>query len=297
MKDKDYGKLAKNAAIIFAIIGVILPIIFKYAIFENSAISNLNNAEWASFLGSYAGGLLGGIGTLLAVFITVKSSQQIQENNKKETDQRIVDETVRHQEEIKEELLRREAEHSLEILEKQKTERTKFADDIADKIGVYITHISKYHYSGLSAERLHEACAAKKAELIKAENEVERIVKELINVSVDDEAELVKKSEEKQLAENILAKTKRLYQEAENEYKENLKFGIRIEANEAFFTIKTKLYGISEACSLLVELETIHRGAGVNHPEEKAYGSWMDEESKKLMEEFSNFKKSYVENQ
>ena len=73
---------------------------------------------------------------------------------------------------------------------------------------------------------------------------------------------IVKINAEKKLAEIELEKSKRSYQEAESEYKDTLEFGRRIEANEAFFTIKTKLYVISEAGSLLEELESIHHGAG-----------------------------------
>lgn len=52
-------------------------------------LSNLNNAEWASFLGSYVGGILGGLGTLIAVFITVKDSKESQLKNEQDTTMRI----------------------------------------------------------------------------------------------------------------------------------------------------------------------------------------------------------------
>lgn len=77
-------KLVKNISIIictYVLIGVALPFVFKYMIFENNTFSKLNNAEWASFLGSYVGGILGGLGTLIAVFITVKDSKEAQLKN------------------------------------------------------------------------------------------------------------------------------------------------------------------------------------------------------------------------
>ncbi len=202
MNKRDYGKLALVASIIYGAFGIALPFVFKYAIFENKTFSNLNNAEWASFLGSYAGGMLGGLGTLIAVLITVKNSQQIQEENKKDTDKRIVEETLRHQHDINNELKRRDEEHKEEIVERQKHDRTIFAYDIADKIGIYITHISKYHYAGLSSGRLEMELSKANADLIEAEKKVEAFGKRLTELSVDDMDEIVRLSEEKELAQS-----------------------------------------------------------------------------------------------
>lgn len=69
--------------IIYTVIGIILPFVFKFVIFESTEFSNLTNNEWAGFLGSYVGGILGGLGTLISVFITVKESQDMQIENKK----------------------------------------------------------------------------------------------------------------------------------------------------------------------------------------------------------------------
>lgn len=292
----DYGKYALRAAAIYGVVGIALPFGFKYAIFENPALSNLSNGEWAGFLGSYVGGIFGGIGTLIAVYFTVKSSQQAQLDNKKDTDQRILEESSRHQKELDEERARREYERQVEMAEHKTSERTEFANDIADKIGVYITHISKYHYAGLSANNLHEAFQDARLLLIQAENEVIRIGNKLVSIDVDNNPdELVRVSEEKGLAEDKLGKAKRVYREAEEEYKRNLDLGNRLAANEAFFSIKTKLHGIDEAISLLDELEDIHHGAGFAHTEEDSYGSWIDEKSKKLISEFTLFKGKYIQ--
>ena len=294
MNKKDYGKLALKAAIIFGVLGIIIPFAFKYMIFENTALSNLNNAEWASFLGSYVGGIFGGIGTLIAVLITVKSSQQIQEENKKDTDQRIIEETIRHQQDINNELKRRDEERTAEICEKQKHDRTIFANDLADKIGIYITHISKYHYSSQRAEHLNESLLRAKADLIEAEKEVEDLGKELTKLSTENTDEFLRLSVNKDLAQDKCDNARRVYQEADCAYRDNMMFGQRLEANEAYFIIKTKLFGIKEAEKLVTELENIHRGAGFPHHEEKSYGSWIDEESKNLMDEYRKFKEQYI---
>lgn len=46
---------------------------------------NIGRDSWVGFFGSYLGGLLGGIGTLLAVIITTNQTRDIQEENKEET--------------------------------------------------------------------------------------------------------------------------------------------------------------------------------------------------------------------
>ena len=78
-------KMTKMIIIIYTTVGIILPFIFKYVIFESTTFSNLSNNEWAGFLGSYVGGILGGLGTLISVFITVKDSRDMQIENKKDT--------------------------------------------------------------------------------------------------------------------------------------------------------------------------------------------------------------------
>ena len=290
----DYGKYALRVAVAYGIIGMALPFVFKYAIFENPALSNLTNGEWASFLGSYVGGIFGGIGTLIAVYITVKSSQQIQLVNKKDTDQRIFDESIRHQKEVEDECSRREEERKVEMAERQKSERTQFTNDVADKIGLYITHISKFHYASLLSNRLNENLQAARKKLLQAENDLMQIGNKSVYIDADNTDELVKVSEEKGLAEVKLEQARRVYREAENEYNSNQDFGNRLSANEAFFSIKTKLNDLEEAKSLLDELEEVHRGAGFAHSEEKTWGSWMDEESKKIIAEFGVFKDKYI---
>lgn len=61
------------------IVAVLLPLGIDYFIFGNSVESNLTNAEWAGFLGSY----IGGIATILAVIITIWFTTK--ENEEKQT--------------------------------------------------------------------------------------------------------------------------------------------------------------------------------------------------------------------
>ena len=73
----------KITMIIFISVLVIiaLPFVLEIAIFRNDVYSVLSNGEWGGFLGSYIGGALGGVGTLLAVYITTKETRKIQQEN------------------------------------------------------------------------------------------------------------------------------------------------------------------------------------------------------------------------
>ena len=57
----------------FACLLIAIPLLIDVFIFGNAFPSNIDNQAWAGFLGSY----LGGIATLVAVFITIS------DNNKK----------------------------------------------------------------------------------------------------------------------------------------------------------------------------------------------------------------------
>ena len=46
--------------VIYIVVGIVLPFVSKYIIFESTSFSNLTNNEWAGFLGNYVGGILGG---------------------------------------------------------------------------------------------------------------------------------------------------------------------------------------------------------------------------------------------
>lgn len=61
---------------------VILPLGIDRFVFGNSIESNLTNAEWAGFLGSY----IGGIATILAVIITIWFTTKENEEKQKQRD-------------------------------------------------------------------------------------------------------------------------------------------------------------------------------------------------------------------
>lgn len=67
---------------------IVFPWIIDAIIFGNNVYSNISNGEWAGFLGSY----IGGICTLIAVFISIK------DNNKKNFIQKKENDSIRKEE-------------------------------------------------------------------------------------------------------------------------------------------------------------------------------------------------------
>ncbi|RJE48911.1 MULTISPECIES: hypothetical protein [unclassified Dehalobacter] len=79
-------KFHKNPkTIIYVSIGIVIiiliPWLFDSLIFGNNIKSNLSNGEWAGFLGSYIGGIVGGFATLSAVLISLNKGKTIQEES------------------------------------------------------------------------------------------------------------------------------------------------------------------------------------------------------------------------
>lgn len=89
----------------------------------------------------------------------------------------------------------------------------------------------------------------------------------------------------------ISAKEK--YLEAKREYEENSKFGNKLEANEAFFTAKSKLSGVEEGKKMIELMEKIHQELGIPHGEQP-YGKWISEKCDELIEQYQLFRERYV---
>ena len=193
----------------------------------------------------------------------------MQTDNKKDSDQRMLDE-----------IQRRNDEYKRDKADRQKEQRREFADSIAELIGQYITDISKYHYASLVAESLLKR-------LQNARDELNR--KRQDYFSPDNSANI--HTEERALQEYYIAKER--YDEVKAEYDENSKFGKRLAANEAFFTIKSKLSGIKEAEKMIELMETIHDGSGSYH-QEASYGSWITCKCDLLIDEYQLFREKYI---
>lgn len=121
MKKKDYLKTIIITVVVLLILFAGIPLILEHLIFRNNVYSVLTNGEWGSFLGSYIGGIVGGAGTLIAMYVTTKETRKVQDENSNQ---------------LKE-------DRSLD----SKKERKQFADGIAKDIASYITDISQYYYA------------------------------------------------------------------------------------------------------------------------------------------------------
>lgn len=74
--------------IVFAVLVIVIPLFIDIGIFGNKFPSNIENQAWAGFLGSY----LGGIATLLAVFVTISDNNKKIEEQKKIEKERLIEE-------------------------------------------------------------------------------------------------------------------------------------------------------------------------------------------------------------
>ncbi|HBF0594026.1 TPA: hypothetical protein KNN84_001984 [Clostridioides difficile] len=80
------GKRKETIGFSFLMMLIILvPPILKFVIKIFERFVGNTSSEWLSFYGSYLGGILGGIATLMAVVITTNQTRIIQEENKEET--------------------------------------------------------------------------------------------------------------------------------------------------------------------------------------------------------------------
>lgn len=280
MKDKKkIVNVIMIIVVIYLIVGIILPFIFKYAIFESKTFSNLSNNEWAGFLGSYVGGILGGLGTLISVFITVKESRDMQIDNKKDTDKKILDDKEEREAERKED----------KKLERQR-ERREFADDIAVYIGKYITHISKYYYACRWAESIDADFRQANDELRKVEGEILTLNRKRDKTGVESD-EFVQLDIEKTSLLDKKRILERKYNERLKEKERNSIEGNRTEANECFFILKTKLYNITEANSMLGQMDVLHKEM-FRHLKDMDE-DWLEKNIDLLIKEYNKFKISY----
>lgn len=274
----------KNISIIigiYVLIGVALPFIFKYVIFESNQFSNLNNAEWAGFLGSYVGGVLGGLGTLIAVFITVKDSKEAQIKNEQDASKRI-------EEDRKERNRERDEDKLQEIMK----EKNRFAISIAEYIGKYITHISKYYYANLYAEGSQEEYLCARKKLIETETEIDKIYEKINGVDSSSEEFIQLELKKNQLLDKK-QKLQREYEEKKYNDQKNREEGNRTVANECFFTLKTMLHGIREADVMKNKLSEIHNGSA-NTDVKSFEQKWLSNNIDELMKIYDAFKEDYL---
>jgi len=218
---------------ISVLIVAILPYVLEVFIFRNNAYSVLSNGEWGGFLGSYIGGALGGIGTLLAVYITTKETRKIQQENSTQ----IEDEKKRN----------------------EKKERKQFADTIAKDIAMYITDISKYFYACRALEQLHNKEHELNNELYSIDCKIgakHTALKKLNIVNDEDTEECL--SVQNELEELKQKESELKYRIERNSKEMEQNRADRTIAIECYFLIKIKLQNIECGVDILKQLKFIH---------------------------------------
>jgi len=275
--------------IVYVIIGIISPVIIKYSVFENDVFSNLSNDGWASFLGSYVGGVLGGLGTLIAMGVTISYTVKMRVQDKKDTDERIEAEACRRNAEYDRDKLDRRHEREADMLNRKTELRKEFADNVSGYVGRYVTHISNYFYSNREAERLD-------CEYKEATKNVEKLFRELNTANeavknMDQETE-IKLVYEQEIIKDKYDKAIRNRDNILRKKEENTRFGNRLEANEAYFTLKAMMSGIEEASGLISVLEVVHAQCSIVDEEHSL--DWIEVMTRKLLDEYCSFRDSYV---
>lgn len=83
-KDNSLSRKTILIMIIMAIIVFLFPLLVNWMLFKNwiATPSDLSDPDWLSFYGSFFGGAMGGIATLVTVFFTIKYYEKQEHNHK-----------------------------------------------------------------------------------------------------------------------------------------------------------------------------------------------------------------------
>lgn len=228
---KSVGIILGISLLLFAIV----PLILEHLIFRNNVYSALTNGEWSSFLGSYIGGILGGAGTLIAMYVTRGDTRLIQEENINQ---------------LKADRLR----------DSQK-ERKQFTDGLAQDISMYIANISNFFYACRHEARLTSDKDHIVDELDDIRSQIQSCFNQQKKLNIDTQIEEYNRID---ISVNELrvreAKAESRLQRIEKEIDSN-----RVDrsvANEHLFILKIKLKNITEAQSIINKLDYIHKNSG-----------------------------------
>lgn len=226
----------KIIGIILAALAVILalPFLLEFFVFRNDVYSALSNGEWGSFLGSYIGGALGGIGTLLAVYITTKETRKIQQENARQIE--------------------------IEKRRNERRERKQFVDEVAKDVASYVADISKYFYACRYLNRLYDKKGTIDNELDQTQHEIRKKYNNLNQqraignmIGRDEDVYILGEIEElKQKESEQKYRIEKLEREIDKN-KPDRKIAI-----ERRYLLNIKLKNIEAGEDILIQLEKIH---------------------------------------
>lgn len=121
--------------------GIVIPLFMDRFIFGNNYPSSLSNSDWSSFLGGIWGGIIGGVGTLIAVCITTIDTRMVQEDSRQQ----------------------------------------RLADYSNDKLKSIITAISSYWQKITSIEKFYSDMFISKNRLLEVNSEISSIDESILN--------------------------------------------------------------------------------------------------------------------
>jgi hypothetical protein len=262
--------------VIYFIIALLISPVLRCTV-----LSALSFEDLSGFWGSYIGGALGGLGTLIAVYLTIRDSHKQQRLNDEKTTNRIYAETKKHNDDRIEDKRFQECQ-----------ERLHFTDDIAVYIGKYITHISKYYYACMWAEGINKRFDHACQELSDLESKLVRLNNEIDKTGLDSE-DFVKLDIRRNHVNDELEIKKRKYASLLSEKEKNSDEGNRTLANECYFILRTKLYNISGADALLEQLSLLHNKMFNHFTAEDFNNDWLGRNNDQLIKEYESFRTKY----
>lgn len=266
---------------VYCIFSIGLPLAFKYIIFESTAYSNLTNNEWAGFLGSYVGGILGGLGTLFSVYYTVKTSINMQ---KAENERRNAEINVERQ--------RRDSEIQAENKRKEREDRVKFTGEIATLVGEFLTITSNYHYMNVEVAQIEQNLKDSYDKLYNLKIEESKIYEALnrnspIQYSIT-ELDLMK-------VRNDIDKEERHYNQLLSEKAYKSYFGNRLKAIECLHILEAKLIDIEEGENLLKAIKCFHNSElKKDEKDEKSTSVWIEQSNEEIIKEYKSFQRNFI---
>lgn len=237
----------------------VIPFLLEFLVFRNDISSVLSNAEWAGFFGSFIGGILGGTGTLLAVYFTTKETRNIQKNMSEqiEGDRALI----------------------------SRRERKRFADEVAEIISKYIADISLYVYGCRTLKSLYNNKNNAKEELNIIEGELRHFIK-----SVEKSDNTYYNDVKMNTLKNKENKVKLKIQSIENEI--TLNKVNRSVSIECYFLLQMKLMYIKEGDTIIKQLKFIHeKSVSIADIED----NWIEKETIELQDITVQFVRQYVE--
>ena len=288
---------------VYCIFSIGLPLAFKYIIFESTAYSNLTNNEWAGFLGSYVGGILGGLGTLFSVYYTVETSINMQnaENERrnaeiseehKRHDLEILDENKRRNAEINVERQRRDSEIQAENKRKEREDRVKFTGEIATLVGEFLTITSNYHYMNVEVAQIEQDLKDSYDKLYNLKIEESKIY-EALNRNSPIQYSITELDLRK--VRNDIDKEERHYNQLLSEKAYKSYFGNRLKAIECLHILEAKLIDIKEGENLLKAIKCFHNSElKKDEKDEKSTSVWIEQSNEKIIKEYKSFQRNFI---